>query len=104
MALKQINDDSPDMYSAIVEVKATPKAVPHRLERRDYPLFWSREKNADGKTDIEWILKKMRFIPKSMRHEVSEEYVRLFFSDKANGRKLANTYLHGIASQFRGVS
>lgn len=104
MALKQLSEDSPDFYSGIKEVKSsTPKKEPHRLERKDYPLFWSGEKNAEGKTDIVWILKKIRVIPASMKHQVSEKYESLFLSDKVNGRKLANTYLHDIANKFRGV-
>jgi hypothetical protein len=104
MALKQLGEDAPDFYSGIKEVKSpTPKKEPHRLERKDYPLFWSREKNADGKTDIVWILKKMRVIPASMRHQVSEKYESLFLSDRVKGRKFANTYLHDMANKFRDI-
>lgn len=61
-----------------------------------YPIhYFQRGKDCD----LDWILRQIRHIPSAKQREVSDEYERLF--GQKGGRKLANTYLHGVAKEFR---
>ncbi len=62
-----------------------------------YPKFYyQRGKDSDRK----WILIRMKHIPQNKQVEVSQAYEKLYLSG-ANGRKAANTYLQGIAKEYR---
>lgn len=62
-----------------------------------YPKFYYQR----GKeSDRDWILSRMSYIPESQKEMVSEKYEELFLSGRG-GRKEANTYLQGVATEFR---
>lgn len=129
-ALKQLPDDAPDFYSALVSDAAARPVVQEavndpllddvaeqvRLEverikaavsfadtlvKRVYPLMWHCR---GGESDLRFVQRCMRVIPDALKHEVSMTYESLFGMGGRKGRLFANHYLHGLASQFRGVS
>lgn len=54
-------------------------------------------------SDRDWIKARMYFIPEDKKHEVSKEYEKRFLSGKTKtlGRKNANTWLNGLAKEYR---
>lgn len=55
-----------------------------------------------GVNDVHWIIKKMRVVPEDRRQEVTNHYENLFIRNvDNNGRKDANEYLDGVASEYR---
>lgn len=55
-----------------------------------------------GVNDIFWIIKKMKVIPEDRRLEVTNHYEKLLkFNEGCSGRKVANEYLDGVASEYR---
>ena len=61
-----------------------------------YPQFF---RGSHGKDDLPWILSRMKLIPESKQLEVSEEYEKLFRSQKGGDRDKANTYLNKQAKE-----
>ena len=62
-------------------------------------LYYCYDKN---NSDQDWIIQRMKVIPEKLRREVSNEYERLVKpNDGYSGRRAANEYLDGIASQYR---
>ena len=55
-----------------------------------------------GQNDCAWIIQRMWQIPEGKRQEVANNYENLFMTAK-NGRKEANEYLNGIATEYRLV-
>lgn len=68
-----------------------------KMEKMIYPKFYFCR---NGKSDLDWITRKLAFIPCGKLQEVCEQYEKLYLSRK-NGRKDANEYLNGIATEFR---
>lgn len=62
-----------------------------------YPIFYFQRGND---CDLKFILVRMRNIPPDKQREVAAEYERIFQSG-TEGRRLANTYLHKTASEYR---
>ena len=55
-----------------------------------------------GESDRDWIERRMRVIPPQHRQAVADEYERIYLtSGRKVARKLANTYLHTTAKQYR---
>lgn len=54
-------------------------------------------------SDRDLIRSKMSDIPKDKKHEVSKKYEKLYLAGKTSalGRKNANTWLNGIAKEYR---
>jgi len=62
------------------------------------PLFYHWRNGSDCK----WIIQRMKVIPESRRREVSNHYENLFLRNEGGtGRKDANQYLNGVASEYR---
>jgi hypothetical protein len=62
------------------------------------PLFYHWR----GKSDCGWVISRMKVIPESRRREVSDHYENLFLRNEGGtGRKDANEYLYGVASEYR---
>lgn len=55
----------------------------------------------NGKSDADWILSRMAVIPAGKQAEVSEEYERLYMGSDNQSRKRANTWLDGLAREYR---
>jgi hypothetical protein len=62
-----------------------------------YPKFYYQRGRV---SDRDWVLGRMSIIPEDKKQSVCDEYEKLFLSGKG-GRKLANTYLNGIAKEYR---
>lgn len=63
------------------------------------PLFYFCRR---GVSDCNWIIQRMKCIPEDRRREVSNRYETLFIRNDGNtGRKDANEYLDGVASEYR---
>lgn len=71
------------------------KYAPH-----DLPIYPIKYFSGRYGSDIDFILKRMRVIPEDKQQATSDQYEKLFFSD---GRKGANTFLHGLAVKYRGA-
>lgn len=95
MALKKLDDDAPDFYSSITEVKAKKPMKPTGVFH-GYPKFWYSRR---GEDDVKFVMSRMRVIPEHLKIEVSDKYERLYAQGK--GRKAANTYLHETAVKYR---
>ena len=61
------------------------------------PLFYHCRR---GVSDCNWIIQRIKCIPEDRRREVSNRYETLYLTAK-NGRKEANEYLDGVASEYR---
>jgi len=120
-ALKQLPDDAPDFYSALVSDTARPVVqeavndavlfVPVKtsaadlraqglLREREYPQMWHCR---GGESDIEKILEHMSVIPVEFKHSISIEYEKLFAQGGPAARKQANQFLVRQSKRFRGV-
>lgn len=53
-----------------------------------------------GQNDCAWIIQRMCQIPEGKRQEVANNYENLYLTAK-NGRKEANEYLNGVATEYR---
>lgn len=53
-----------------------------------------------GVSDRNFIEVRMAHIPPSKQKEVADRYEQLYLKNKL-GRKAANEYLHGVASEYR---
>lgn len=76
------------------------KYVPHDLPI--YPLHYHSKSKGDS--DRDWILKRMRVISKDKQQEVSNEYEKLYRSEKFGNRQAANTFLQELAVKYRNKS
>lgn len=120
-ALKQLPDDAPDFYSALVSDAARPVVqeavndavlfVPVKtsaadlraqglLREREYPQMWHCR---GGESDIEKILEHMSVIPVEFKHSISIEYEKLFAQGGPAARKQANQFLVRQSKRFIGV-
>lgn len=101
--LKHVADDAPDMYAFVADAANEQQIDISKIKPiREYPLFWHCR---GGKSDKDYIMKLMRWIPASQRHAVSLEYERLYGNGVTRDqRKAANTYLHNEASKYRSMS
>lgn len=61
------------------------------------PLFYHCRR---GVSDCNWVVQRMKQIPEDKRQEVANKYESLFLTAK-NGRKEANQYLNGVATEYR---
>lgn len=113
--LKALPDDAPDLYAFVNTPKAandetakpaTPKPDMRALVEaartakpvRSMPLFYHCR---GGESDLSFVQRCICWIPDGQRHAVSVEYERLFLAGGRDGRKNANTFLHGLASSYR---
>jgi hypothetical protein len=71
------------------------KAYP---QQKEYPLWFHSRK---GESDKKFILDRMFFIPEHLKHEVSDQYERLYQSQVDGFRKKANEYLHNEAIKHK---
>lgn len=55
----------------------------------------------DGKSDAQWIMSRMAIIPADKQAEIAKEYERLYLAADNQARKRANTWLDGIAREYR---
>lgn len=63
------------------------------------PRFYHyRGKN---ESDRSWIAARMAVIPKDKQQEVALEYEKKFSAKNRTGRRIANEYLHAVASEYR---
>lgn len=63
------------------------------------PLFYFCRR---GVSDCNWIIQRIKCIPEDRRREVSNRYETLLMRNDGNtGRKDANEYLDGVASEYR---
>lgn len=120
-ALKQLPDDAPDFYSALVSDSRSPVDikvefyaelfVPVKtsaaelraqglLREHDLPLMWHCR---GGESDMEKIVKHMSVIPPEFKHSVCIEYERIFAQGGPAARKQANQFLVRQSKRFRGV-
>jgi hypothetical protein len=97
-ALKQLPDDAPDFYSALVS--AADLRAQGLLREREYPQMWHCR---GGESDIEKILEHMSVIPVEFKHSISIEYEKLFAQGGPAARKQANQFLVRQSKRFRGV-
>lgn len=63
-----------------------------------YPRFYQYKK---GKSDRDWIFSRMAVIPKEKQQEVADEYERIYLSGDRQSRNRANTWLNGVAMEYR---
>lgn len=115
--IKPLPESAPDMYAFINDaandekpapsvtaapvrqVNLDPALVAHIKPTREYPLFYHCR---GGESDIKFVLSRMRWIPKSLRHAVSIEYERIYdYGENRDSRKNANTFLHEQANKYR---
>lgn len=54
-----------------------------------------------GNSDRDWIQRRMAVIPEDKQQEVADEYERKYRNEKSFNRKKANTWLNGIAQEYR---
>jgi len=66
---------------------------------KTYPIRYHYRNKDD--TDKDFILKRMSAIPDDLKHEVSETYEGIYKNGSGDCRRLANEYLHNIASEYR---
>lgn len=52
-------------------------------------------------SDRDWIRKRMAVIPEDMQQDVANEYEKLYLGEESFGRNKANTYLNGLATEYR---
>lgn len=67
---------------------------------RDLPIYPKFYYCRGKVSDRDWIMVRMRAIPSSKQQEVADHYEKLYLSGK-QGRKAANTYLQGVATEYR---
>lgn len=67
---------------------------------KDNPIYPKYYYSRGGVNDFDWIMIRLAHIPEELKQEVCDKYEKLFLSSK-DGRKQANTYLQGIAKEYR---
>ena len=73
--------------------------IKNEPELVEMPLFYFSRLRESDRSAIEV---RMRAIPENKRSEVAKEYTRLYLSGETKtGRKLANKYLQGIATEYK---
>lgn len=70
-----------------------------RTDKPIMPLFYHGR--LKGNSDKHWIMGRMSFIPEDKQQEIAEEYSRIYQSEKVMARKKANTWLDGVAREYR---
>ena len=74
------------------------KQPPNQFEGVIYPRFYHYRK---GVSDRGWILSRMAVIPVDKQQEIAFEYERLYMGSDNQSRKRANTWLDGLAREYR---
>jgi len=63
-----------------------------------YPRFYRYRR---GQSDRDWIFSRMAVIPKNKQKEIADEYERIYLSGDRQARNRANTWLNGIAKEYK---
>jgi len=64
------------------------------------PEFWHSGRH---ESDREKITGWMKFIPADKQQAAADEYQRIFMTEPKQPRGKANTYLHGVAKEYRDL-
>lgn len=66
-----------------------------------YPRFYHYRR---GHSDRDWIMSRMSVIPKDRQQEVATKYEEMFLAGDRQSRNRANTWLNGIAKEYKNAA